>query len=262
MSFELTWMPQTLLDAGLKVAEVPGWESRGRAGMGQVVGVMCHHTAGPRNGNMPTLRTLIEGRDDQPGPLAQLGLGRDGTYYVVAAGRCNHAGAGSWRGINTGNSSFIGIEAENTGVGEPWPDVQIDAYQRGIAAILNHLGRPLEFCVGHKEWAPSRKNDPSFEMAGFRTQVGLLMSGQATGRPQIPAVEVEPLPGATPRRTLRRGDVSDLVKIVQTKCQVDADGLFGAATEAAVREFQRRAGDLVPDGIVGPKTWKRLDAKP
>lgn len=262
MSFALTWMPQTLLDAGLKVAEVPGWESRGRAEMGTVLGVICHHTAGPRNGNMPTLRTLMEGRDDLPGPLAQLGLGRDGTYYIVAAGRCNHAGAGSWRGVTTGNSSFIGIEAENTGVGEPWPEVQIDAYQRGIAAILNHLGRPLEFCVGHKEWAPNRKNDPSFEMDAFRAKVGLLMSGQVTGRPLIPALEAEPPPDATPRRTLRRGDVGDLVKIVQVKCHVDDDGLFGAATEAAVREFQRRTVDLVPDGIVGPKTWKRLDAVP
>src|SRR5580700_4344959 len=53
-----------------------------------------------------------------PGPLAQLGLGRDGTFYVVAAGRCNQAGQGSWQGVTTGNSSFIGIEAENTGLSD------------------------------------------------------------------------------------------------------------------------------------------------
>src|SRR5262245_36671178 len=88
--FSLTWLPGVLKAAGLKVAVVDGWESRGRDEMGQVVGVICHHTAGPRLGNMPSLRTLIEGRPDLPGPLAQLGLGRDGTYYVVAAGRCNH----------------------------------------------------------------------------------------------------------------------------------------------------------------------------
>ena len=47
-----------------------------------------------------------------PGPLAQLGLGRDGAYFVIAAGRAIHAGLGKFKGIVTGNSSFIGIEAE------------------------------------------------------------------------------------------------------------------------------------------------------
>ena len=32
----------------------------------------------------------------------------------------------------------------------------------------------------------------------------------------------------------------------------------GPKTEAAVREFQR-SHSLVPDGIVGPKTWAALD---
>ncbi|HTR12134.1 MAG TPA: N-acetylmuramoyl-L-alanine amidase, partial [Roseiarcus sp.] len=92
-------------------------------------GVMCHHTAGSPHGVMPSLGVITNGREDLPGPLAQLGLGRDGTYFVVAAGRCNHAGGGMWQGISTGNSSFIGIEAENTGgENDPWPAVQIDAY--------------------------------------------------------------------------------------------------------------------------------------
>jgi peptidoglycan hydrolase-like protein with peptidoglycan-binding domain len=37
------------------------------------------------------------------------------------------------------------------------------------------------------------------------------------------------------------------------------DGLFGPITESAVRQFQRNNPPLVPDGIVGPKTWKALD---
>src|SRR5262249_29198196 len=132
MIFSLTWLPAALKEAGLKVALVDGWESRGRGDVGQTEGAMCPHPAGPKVGNMPSLNTLINGRSDLPGPLSQVGLGRDGTYYVIAAGRCNHAGAGIWKNISTGNTNFIGIEAENTGLADDaWPNVQVDAYRRG-----------------------------------------------------------------------------------------------------------------------------------
>src|SRR5882762_4634785 len=155
MVFSLTWLPEVLEDAGLKVAEQPGWRTRGRAEMGTVKGVMCHHTAGPAAGIMPSLGIVTNGRPDLPGPLAQLCLGRDGTFFVVAAGRANHAGAGNWQGVSTGNSSLIGIEAENTGHtsgpnADPWPDIQLDAYRRGVAAILNKLRVNAIMCCGHK----------------------------------------------------------------------------------------------------------------
>jgi peptidoglycan hydrolase-like protein with peptidoglycan-binding domain len=51
-----------------------------------------------------------------------------------------------------------------------------------------------------------------------------------------------------------------LVKELQVRLGVDADGTFGPKTEAAVRAFQKNGG-LVPDGIVGPKTWAVLDRK-
>src|SRR5262249_24887815 len=138
------------LTAGLKVAQQDGWRSRGRGEMGDVRGVICHHTAGPSQGNMPSLGVITNGRPDLPGPLAQLGLGRDGTFYVVAAGRANHAGAGTWRGVATGNLSFIGIEAENTGLpAEGWPPIQRDAYARGVAAILKRINAPVDMCCGH-----------------------------------------------------------------------------------------------------------------
>ena len=260
MSYALTWLPDVLEAAGLKVARVDGWSSRGVGDMGQVHGVICHHTAGPLRGNMPSLKTLIEGRRDLSGPLAQLGLGRDGTYYVIAAGRCNHAGKGSWEGLSSGNSSFIGIEAENTGLDEAWSDVQMDSYQRGVAAILKHLKQDEQTCAGHKEYAlpHGRKNDPTFDMEAFRTRVREILDGKAILRPMIPALESDTVPGQLPRPTLRRGAVGDLVRLVQRACGADEDAHFGAKTEAAVREFQRRH-ELVADGIVGPKTWRLID---
>jgi peptidoglycan hydrolase-like protein with peptidoglycan-binding domain len=260
MIFSLTWLPEVLKAAGLRVAKVDGWESRGRGDMGDPLGVIAHHTEGRREGNMPTLQVLKDGRDDLPGPLAQLGLGRDGTYYVVAAGRCNHAGKGIWQSLTTGNSNFIGIEAENTGGANdfPWPEVQMDAYRRGVAAILSHVGRGPEFCAGHKEYAlpRGRKDDPSFDMTAFRSGVAEIMTGSAAPPEPIPATE--PAHG---RPTLRRGAVGVLVHQIQVKLAVDGPDVFGPKTEAALRAFQR-AHDLVPDGVVGPRTWMALDAVP
>jgi peptidoglycan hydrolase-like protein with peptidoglycan-binding domain len=263
MTYSLIWLPDVLKTAGLKIALVEGWEDRGRAEMGDVEGVICHHTAGPRSGNMPSLGTLIAGRPDLAGPLAQLGLGRDGTYYVIAAGRCNHAGVGRWRGITTGNTSFIGIEAENTGTpnDSPWPEIQMQCYRHGVAAILKHIERSADFCAGHKEYAlpAGRKDDPDFDMTSFRSAVAALLAAQVPALNPIPAIESAGASGAPPRCTLRRGDNGPLVDQIQSACGVKVDGSFGPQTEAAVRALQR-SRDLVPDGIVGPKTWEAIDS--
>ncbi len=262
MGHSLIWLPNALRSAGLRVALVDGWEDRGRGDVGPTFGVICHHTAGPKTGNMPSLTTLIDGRPDLPGPLAQIGLGRDGTFYVIAAGKCNHAGNGIWQGLTNGNTNFIGIEAENTGLPDdlPWPAVQTDAYQRGVAAILLHIGRGPEYCAGHKEYAlpPGRKSDPDFDMIAFRTGVAAIMNGTVLGPGVIPSSEPSS-PNGAGRATLQRGASGDLVKRFQEKVGVAVDGNFGPKTEAAVRAFQREHG-LVPDGIVGPKTWLALDS--
>ncbi|WP_219821309.1 peptidoglycan recognition protein family protein [Methylobacter tundripaludum] len=266
MLYSLDWLENVLSSAGLKVAIQPGWKTRGHGDVGKIKGVMCHHTAGPKTGNMPSLGVVTNGRTGLSGPLAQLCLGRDGTFYVVAAGKCFHAGKGDWKGITTGNTSFIGIEAENTGINkpgdpkhDPWPAVQIDAYRRGVAAILKHIGQDESMCCGHKEYRLPLgfKNDPTFNMDQFRKDVAAIMNG------------ITPIPALIPkqdgsgRSTLRRGSQSDLVKEIQKKVGFvggDVDGKFGSLTEAAVRRFQRTHG-LVPDGIVGPNTWAALNGE-
>ncbi|HLO86407.1 MAG TPA: N-acetylmuramoyl-L-alanine amidase [Nostocaceae cyanobacterium] len=48
-----------------------------------------------------------------------------------------------------------------------------------------------------------------------------------------------------------------VVKYLQYRIGVDADGVFGPQTEAAVKKFQQQ-NNLTADGIVGPATWQKL----
>lgn len=47
------------------------------------------------------------------------------------------------------------------------------------------------------------------------------------------------------------------VKLLQEKLGIDADGIFGQGTRAAVAKFQAKNG-LTVDGVVGPNTWNKL----
>ena len=66
---------------------------------------------------------------------------------------------------------------------------------------------------------------------------------------------------------LKRGDKGTYVTLLQTKLiqqgydcgKWGADGSFGAATEEAVKKYQRNH-ELDPDGVVGVKTWECLNS--
>jgi hypothetical protein len=194
----LTDLADVLRKAGLTVVEVPGWKTRGyrrkapdgayRADLLGVESIVIHHTATPQSvpGDYPTLATVRDGRSDVAGPLSQLGLGRSGTWYVIAAGYANHTGV-TFHSFQS-NSYAIGIEAEAAGTGDPrdWPQPQMDSYAKGVRALAGHYGVLVERVQGHKEIAAptGRKTDPSFDMGAFRNRVrsvnnnpgGLLMA--------------------------------------------------------------------------------------
>lgn len=58
--------------------------------------------------------------------------------------------------------------------------------------------------------------------------------------------------------TLKKGSRGNEVKILQQALNLYPDGIFGPLTEEAVKEFQTANG-LTADGIVGSKTWARLN---
>lgn len=64
--------------------------------------------------------------------------------------------------------------------------------------------------------------------------------------------------------TLRKGDRGEDVKRLQAMLnkygyKLKEDGIFGSGTEQAVRAFQQ-GHYLTPDGVVGEKTWAKLEA--
>ena len=158
---------------GYPVFEVTGWEKRGHGPMAGVKTIKFHHTAGGANGNYPSMGTVLNGRPGLPGPLAQFGVGRDGTIYVFAAGLTYHAGAS--RTAEEGNSYSIGIEAEHTGrKGDPWPAVQLDSVVKLTRELLDEFKLPVSKAQGHKETAVplGRKPDPvDINMDDYRSWV-------------------------------------------------------------------------------------------
>lgn len=199
--------PQILRSHGLKVVEVPGWQTRFRpasTGGFDPAGVLCHHTAtGPKTSVAAVLRLLVEGRSDLPGPLCTFGLGRDGTVYIVSRGRSNHAGAAKASGTmaaGDGNTIYYGIEAFNDGIGEPWAALQYSAYAKLCAVLcVEFTGNSNKTVRAHKETSITGKIDPTFNMDTFRLKV----------QDYIEEIKADDKPVAPPKTKWSRGPKVD-----------------------------------------------------
>jgi len=206
-------LPSWLEAWDLDYVLVDGWERRGVDFDRPPLVVLGHHTATPltarnRRLDLPTLPILRDGRpkpNPLAGPLCQVGLGRSGLVHVVASGKANHAGAGRWRGLPGGreydvavSSRTVGIEAEHPGDSTPWPQVQLDAYDRLGACLLWGLGQEAEAYCGHREWAlpVGRKPDPhGIHLPGQRERIGWLLQlgPRPATPPPAPILEEDPV---------------------------------------------------------------------
>lgn len=201
----------------------------------------CHHTAGAKTGDMPSLRVLINGREGLPGPLCNVGLSRSGIVYIVSAGRANHAGTGGWKGL-VGNSSVLGIEAENTGTSaDPWPQVQLDAYVKLARVLINGTtAKNADLVCAHREWT-SRKIDPhSINMSDFRNKVRNLGTAPVPAPPVSGDDEVN-------RMVLRKpGDATNYLVFCDTVTGHAIGNKFailsGATSEALITAEMKRRG--------------------
>lgn len=203
-----TGLARVAKKTGYPVVEVKGWKTRGQGQMGAIKTIVAHHTAGPKSGNAPSLNVVTHGRAGLRGALSHYVLGRDGTIYVVAAGLTWHAG--TVRNAAYGNKHAIGIEAENTGLGEKWSNAQLDSYVKLCRALVNEFKLSVNDVRAHKEICSpvGRKPDPNFSANGlsmndFRAAVkrGHYIAPKATApKPEIkPVSNPKPAPKPAPK---------------------------------------------------------------
>ena len=162
-----TGLARLARDAGLVVREVNNWKSRTLGtrpkGMAGARGCLWHHTAtsasAVKSRNNPTLNYMVNGLGY---PLANFGLAWDGSIDVIAAGAAAHAGKGRYGSRipqDRGNDYLFGVEVEGT-TGLAWSDAQLESAARLGHAMNKEWGSSF-LQIGHLEYAPTRKVDPS-----------------------------------------------------------------------------------------------------
>ncbi len=144
-----------------------------------------------------------------------------------------------------------------------------DMVAEARSGVAGQAGLMMRFLAANNLLAPLRERDfeafarryngPGYARNGYHTKLAAAFRRHKTSGSESAAVK------APSGGVLKRGDkgptVADLQRMLTTAGHpVAADGDFGARTEKAVRDFQRRAG-ISDDGIVGPKTFAALKTR-
>lgn len=179
------------------------WKYRARRSGGYDNGrpnhIMAHHTAsGPHADGWPDVNYMLFNPNNSARPTANLYLARKAVIYVMAGGATNTNGAGiDPCGVvqrDSMNTAAIAIEAGNNGIGEVWPEPQLDCYIKLCFELEVAYGIPNSGLHSHFEYAPARKVDPAgpkkyasaaakWDMGRFRNDVAALYQPIPTPTP-------------------------------------------------------------------------------
>lgn len=169
-SLYLTDLANWLRSAGLNVIEHSGWQKRARSSGGYdqyPLCVMWHHTASPASWDGKKDADYCATGSDVA-PVSNLYIDRSGTVWVLAGGATNTNGKGKSLSFTRGtvpadsmNTRALGVEMGNNGVGEPWPQRQVDA-MFAVSNVCNlKFGNGPTDLSTHHNYAPDRKIDPA-----------------------------------------------------------------------------------------------------
>ena len=239
--------------------------------------VMEHHGYRPRSGECygHWYRTIRGGSK-----VSTHGLGVGIDFNAPANGMVRRHGGTKYRGPKVGKAAADHLRRHG------WPDGTVTDMPAAMVADIMALqtvdGVPLwrslglmtgptadamhfQICATPEQLA--RGIDPTSLPSGVKLDGRPIPKAAPTKRP----VTTDPTaPQSEPQRldplampTLRRGARGEAVSALQKELEDEGievgaiDGIFGRQTANAVRRAQRHHG-LVPDGIVGPKTWGAL----
>lgn len=270
-----------------------GWENRARSsgGYDAVLGIVLHHTA---SNTTPENDMYYIWKSAADRPIGAIYIGRDGRIVIGAAGATNCQGKGgpltTSKGtvpLDQGNRYMIAIEAGNTGVGEPWAEIQQQAYVNTVRALCAYYGfDPNRDVFGHFDYCapscPGRKIDPAGpSLFGAVNTSGTwdinMFRSAVVGSVPPPEPEPEPEPTPPPQQgdwmaqlpTIKKGDRGDYVERMQHLLAAagfmnpantaNYDGVWGSGTENAKVAFDNAHGlTPSPPTDCGPKSWESL----
>lgn len=134
------------------------WIASTNFGMRKPSYVMIHHTA--QDSLEQTIKTF---HNEKVGVSSHYVIGRNGKIVQMLNDyyRGHHAGLGKWGNDIDLNSSSIGIELDNNGTTDSWPEAQINALIQLLSYLKEAYKIPQANFIGHMDYAPTRKNDPS-----------------------------------------------------------------------------------------------------
>ncbi len=178
------------------------------------------------------------------------------TQMVAEEMRAWHAGASSWHGETDINSQSIGIEIQNVGHNQGYPDfphIQMAKVRDLSVDILNRHDIPSHHVVAHSDIAPGRKTDPGEKFDWpFLHQHGV-------------GHWVDPVPVEEGMPSIQLGDQSPVVTSVQTKLRrygygIEVTGQHTEESVTIVSAFQRHFRPAQFDGAIDQSTIATLDA--
>lgn len=169
------------------------------------------------------------------------GLKTDGIVGPNTQAKIQAALNGKGNGNGNGNSTqYSTLRVGSRGS-------QVTYLQRKLRKLGYFKGNPTGY------FGPITKN----AVISFQSSRGLKTDGIVGQNTWDALRNSSPGRGGKVNVILRRGDSGSKVRELQRRLKIEVDGLFGPATEAAVRRFQSSKG-LPVTGVVDSRTWKKL----
>jgi hypothetical protein len=170
----------------------------------------------------------------------------------------------AWESVSWGLGQVMGAHWARLGYADVASMVAeardgVEGQTRQMLRFIQKAG--LSEALRRRDWTAFARgyNGPAYRRNAYDTRLAAAYARHAGS-----TVKPAPDEGGTAPVLLGRGSEGEAVRNLQRRLAalghpLVRDGVFGAATEAAVKAFQRRS-KLAPDGVAGPRTLAAIAA--